>query len=382
MTIKRGSRLLAAAALVVVTGVSAAGAARAPAVELPTGISGRQGRLVLAAANAGQFGVVENHAAGTVIAREDVRVEVGPDGAVSPVQMVQTLQVPGPGDYILEVPSGATDAVGRPGSANDPGLREGTVLWEGFSGRRERLAADVTLGKGAADRFPLRVSSRTDGDDVTLTLGNATAIGVPYKRGDVAAGSLGAALDAVRRGLAGRGALRPGRRGIPQKLPALGPLQPSTVTAEVPVHVTGTVSFGGKERRVDVTLPSADAPDGRLRLRGPKPIEPDLKVTLVPAAPRDVPELAPGADAAARRAALDGLVRVLGRWYRQQDYLPLVPGPVTARYSATFAVAAGEPAATPAPAPPAPPPPPANLAIVAVAMAALVATGGAVWRQL
>ena len=66
---------------------------------------------------------------------DDQRVLVGIDPAGVPVSVtvVQRLTLRGLGDYTFAVPGPIIDVVAAPGSASEPGLRQGTILWSGFS---------------------------------------------------------------------------------------------------------------------------------------------------------------------------------------------------------------------------------------------------------
>src|SRR4029079_11090094 len=76
------------------------------------------------------------------------------------------------GDYRLTVPAPARNAVAAAGSDYTPGLRQGAVLWSGFSPGNRVLVANVTLDpEAAAPLLPMKVEV-TDG---AVRLENATA---------------------------------------------------------------------------------------------------------------------------------------------------------------------------------------------------------------
>ena len=75
------------------------------------------------------------------------RVLVGIDATGKPVSVdvVQRLTLNGLGDYTFAVPGPVTDVTSAPGSASEPGLRQGAILWSGFSSGQKTLAARAAL---------------------------------------------------------------------------------------------------------------------------------------------------------------------------------------------------------------------------------------------
>lgn len=107
--------------------------------------------------------------------RAHALVSVGIDGQgdVVSVAATQRLVLKRTGDYRLTVPAPVRDVVAATGSESSPGLREGAVLWSGFSSGNKVLASTATLDpKPAAALLPLRVEI----SDGSVRLRNATAI--------------------------------------------------------------------------------------------------------------------------------------------------------------------------------------------------------------
>ena len=93
-------------------------------------------------------------------ATDDERITVGFDlsGRPDRVHVVQRLHLSGLGDFRFKVPGPAIDVSGLPGSEEQPGLRKGAVLWQGFSPGHRTLAAVLDLHpKLEGPRLPLAV---------------------------------------------------------------------------------------------------------------------------------------------------------------------------------------------------------------------------------
>src|SRR3954468_12795377 len=108
--------------------------------------------------------------------REDVRVELGPNGAPTTVTDTQRLVIRGAGNYIIRELGPAREAVGL-GQTVPPVLELGTVVWQGFSPGRRALSARLSLDPGIeAARLPLAVSFVfTDRSGRTRPLGPGAA---------------------------------------------------------------------------------------------------------------------------------------------------------------------------------------------------------------
>jgi hypothetical protein len=141
---------------------------------------------------------------GRIASAEVVRVRVTPAGRVVAVDVRQRLTIAGKGDYRLSVQAPLLDATAGAGSESEPGVRDGVLLWQGFSPSRRVLVADVSLRPAlTAAALPLRVRLEGSGTRrLRLVLENRTitrvvsvsAVGVPRQ--------VAAALDAARRRVA------------------------------------------------------------------------------------------------------------------------------------------------------------------------------------
>jgi len=212
---------------------------------------------------------------GPVSDRELVQVGVAPDGAVRSVRVRQRLSIHGVGDFAFELPGPAADVTALPDSDTSPGLRSGTVIWEGFSAGRKRLAAAVTL-KPASERarLPLRVeiAASVDGRPLTgtggtnpagavtleLTIRNVSAapVGLTEASGDPV--QLASVLDRIARSLRKGRRPVPGRRGIPEALSVDGSSDTVTESIDVPFRIQGSLRFAAG------TLQAARGRGGRI----------------------------------------------------------------------------------------------------------------------
>ncbi len=329
--------LLGGLTAVGVLGVLGVSFAVTSGLPLPDSIRGRHERLVAQALARGQLGPIDNHAPGPVTVSEAVALGVRPDGSSGPVTVRRRVVIDGTGDFIVELPLDAADVV--PANATSrPGLRQGTLLWEGFTPGRRELAADATLlGRAAAQRMPVAVRGTTRGREVTVSIANSTAVSVMTPTGTPAPASLSRAIDAARAVLAGGGLPAAGEAGVPASLTPAGDVVPVAQVVNVPVRITGEIAFGGIPEDVDSVVAGSSADDA-LVLHGSGPVALHLTVTMVAPTLADLPPLPPDAEPAAARAALNGLDLVLLRSLVVMDYAPFVPGVGTASTAATFSV--------------------------------------------
>ncbi|HEY6319642.1 MAG TPA: hypothetical protein VI462_17355 [Acidimicrobiia bacterium] len=375
------ARGFAAALLGGLTGVGVLGVsfAATSGLPLPHSIPGRHERLVAEALARGQLGPIDNHAPGPVTVSEAVALGVRPDGSSGPVTVHQRVVIDGTGDFTIELPMEAADVLPA-NETSQPGLRQGTVLWEGFAPGRRELDADVTLlGRAAAQRMPVAVTSTTRAHEVTVSIADSTAVSVITPTGAPTPASLSQAIDAARAVIAAGGLPVAGEAGVPASLTPVGDVASVAQVVNVPVRVTGEIAFGGVPQGVDSVVAESSADDA-LVLHGSGPVAMHLTVQLVAPTLADLPSLPPDAGPAAARAALDELDLVLLRSLVVMDYAPFVPGVGTASTAATFSVA-------PAPALHAMLSTPTRhadvLVIVAfgIALVLIVAAGGVVWAR-
>jgi hypothetical protein len=307
-------------------------------------------------------GDIASHAPGPVTDDEVVRVGLAPDGSVASVRVDQRLTLTGVGDFDIKVLGPASDVEAPAGQSPQPGLRSNTVLWQGFSPGTKVLASTITL-QPAFERDRLPVSVRVSGGQVVVA--NATAVPIKLATGTPDPVALRELVAGVRAKLAAGEAPVAGEGGLPAGLPSPSEVGFETRPVMAPVRVTGSV--GGVP--VDVLLPSAAAPDGRVAFPAASG---EVRLTVVGALPE--------AAALAEGAGLLEVETVLAQAARLGDvqvYAGLtVPGPSSARFEFAPEAAAAVPQARP---------PekrnPVAAALAGVAVLALLGGGWAVWRR-
>jgi hypothetical protein len=210
------------------------------------------------------------------------RVLVGIDGAGTPVSVnvVQRLTLNGLGDYTFAVPGPVTDVVAAPGSASEPGLRRGAILWAGFSSGRKLLASRATLRlRAAAPELPLRLTITRKGGALTIRGENTTQLPADLLVGPSAAAQTAAALDSTR-ATARRG---PALQDIYVEVPRLPHAKHEQVRA--PLRVTGEVRLPGG-RRVPIDYLLGDGGPQRFVLRIPGVTDdPTVHIVVRPVSP-------------------------------------------------------------------------------------------------
>jgi hypothetical protein len=255
--IARRATLAVAAALAVLGSTGPVSASAGTPIHLPT----RADALAFAPGSQtalfGQGGI-ETKIPGPVSDAEAITVDLGPTGAVAAVHAVQRLTVQGLGDFEIRVPGPARNVRALPGSQEQPGLRRGAILWQGFSPGRKELDASYDLFPGVESaRLPLRfaISMTANGAPVKgnapvtgrfglrVRVSNVSAIPENVQAGAVAPATVASALDAVRRDLVAGRAPEPGTSGVPTDLVASGPLEGRSVEIEAPFRVQGSFTF-------------------------------------------------------------------------------------------------------------------------------------------
>jgi hypothetical protein len=203
---------------------------------------------------------VETRLPGPVTDTERVRVGFDLDG--SPVEVVdeQRLELSGVGDFEFKIPGPASDVTALPGSESEPGLRRGSVLWQGFCAGTKALGARLDLIPGQEDvRLPVSVhlSMTVDGTPLepgktvsgelrlVLTVTNNSVVPIQVVDGAVDPARGAAVLDAIR------AVLRSGRRPVPGSygVPAsVGLSQTAFRTAQLdaPARVRGSIQIPGR----------------------------------------------------------------------------------------------------------------------------------------
>ncbi|MDP8955577.1 MAG: hypothetical protein M3N24_01260 [Actinomycetota bacterium] len=212
---------------------------------------------------------IETQLPGRVADRERVDVGLDTNGSISRVVVFQRLMVSGLGDFQFRVPGPARDVTALPGSATNPGLRKGSVLWQGFSSGREVLAAEVDLMPALErDRLPLEFEldmsvagrplepgRRASGPfELKFRVLNSSEFPFGVETADADPGTLAPVLDRVRTMLARRERPVPGRGGVPKAVPVEGRIRNEARDVRVPFVVRGQFEFRpGSLTNVEVT---------------------------------------------------------------------------------------------------------------------------------
>ena len=245
------------------------------------------------------------------------------------------MTVTGVGDFSFKEPGPAVDVAAPPGAGSRPGLRRGSVIWEGFSPGRKTLVARVTLDPATErPKLPVVVEVQRSGDTTDVRLVNQTGLPVDVADGEPDAAALDAAASrAIGVLTAGRAPLG-GVDGIPAELPSALPVTRVSRTEPAPVRLHGTAAIGsGVPVAVDAVLPSATAADGVLRvhLTGAGDLHLDLMVTVV------LPDASRLADAtAAPRARLAALEDVIWQGLRSDAVAAYLGNPRPGVSTSTF----------------------------------------------
>jgi hypothetical protein len=210
------------------------------------------------------------------------RVLVGIDNTGSPVSVnvIQRLTLNGLGDYTFSVPAPVTDVVAAPGSASEPGLRQGAILWSGFSPGHKTLAARATVRLAAArPGLPLRLTIVRDGGGLTLRIENVSDLPATLLVGPSSAAETAAALDKTRR----TARLRPALDELYVNVPRQPRAQDTRVTATL--RVTGELRFpGGRRVPVSVVLGDGGANDFVVRVANASGV-PRVRLLVLPVTP-------------------------------------------------------------------------------------------------
>ena len=274
-----------------------------------------------------------------VASTQRVRATVDRGGRLRRVVVLYHLLVLGTGDYSLAIPAPVEDVVAAPGSESQPGLREGAVLWQGFSTRRRVLAALITLrAPAAAQGLPIRLVRSADG---LLQLDNATDAPTEALASRAPATAVAGALDQAYHAVS---------RSLPataSTIPLSGPLRTRGVVGAVPLRISGTYRLAGASRiRVRAVLGRRPLTLGKGELRAI-----DLAVAIPPAAQPLRPPKGRSWLAAARRPAFRRnavgiavdrlLASALATQYRSFLANPDAGGPVRTTYR--FVLSATQP---------------------------------------
>lgn len=209
---------------------------------------------------------------GPVTDTEEVAVKVTPDGVPWRVVVDQRLAVDGVGDYFVKIPGPVRSAIALPDSTAEPGLRSGSLVWQGFATEGELLAARVGLDpKREQERLPLAIKVRgsIDGGQVDfdarssgvlrldIRVTNTTGAEVLVPAGDpVEPEVVARVLDRTVALLERHQRPDPGHDGIPKAIRVTGAVKETSSTVVAPLAVRLTVAFddretSGRPRRIE-----------------------------------------------------------------------------------------------------------------------------------
>jgi hypothetical protein len=259
-SVLRVTRRVAAAGTAAVLALApavTAGAAATTTVKLPTEADALAVAVNIERILNGSRGV-ETRLPGPVADRERVDVSFGTDGSLVAVSDEQRMRLSGLGDFEFKVPGPATDVEALPGSESEPGLRRGSVIWQGFCDGSKSIGARLDLIPGQEQvRLPLRLrlAMTVDGRPVEpghaysgrlhlrMTVTNNSSLPIQVVDGDVGLERGAAILDAIRADLrAGRRPV-PGSAGIPPAIELSNPAFRQT-NLEAPIEIGGALVPG------------------------------------------------------------------------------------------------------------------------------------------
>jgi hypothetical protein len=188
---------------------------------------------------------------GEVRDEEQVRVEMDSDGTPVSVVVDQRLELTGVGDFFVKVPGPVSDVEPLPGSDSQPGLRSGSLVWQGFANDGDVLGARVTLNQlREAERLPIAIEVRDQatGDlidlsnpqgpmDLSIDVHNVTAriISLPTAEGDPEVTSN--VVERLRAHLLAGTRPEPGKSGIPRSIPVVSAISTRDVEVSAPLRV-------------------------------------------------------------------------------------------------------------------------------------------------
>lgn len=275
MSAPQSTRFLLAGIVVVAVLAGFEAPAAAPRrIELPTPSDAAGPKTPLIIPRAGEVDV--STVPGPVNDEEAVRVSLGPGGTVAGVTVSQTLTLRGVGDFNVVLPGPALHVVGPAEQATQPGLRRGTILWQGFVPGSRTLRATATLDPAfELFRVPLLVSVRflqggrevkppvTGPVEIQVAISNNTSRLVPISDGVPRASELADLLDALRGELGAGRAPVAGNRGVPTSLASTSAVAVRRVEVKVPFRVAGSIAFeSGSIARLRVAGPGVPTSSG------------------------------------------------------------------------------------------------------------------------
>ncbi len=247
---------------------------------------------------------------GRISSSQRVEARLGAGGRPVSVTVVQRLLVRGLGDYVLAIRAPVTAVRSAAGTASEPGLRAGALLWQGFSPGRELLAvrADLRVTQ-AAPYLPLDVSLRRIGGASRVRLVNTTGVAMKVPAGVGRPRELAAILAAVARG----------QRDVFAHIAA--PIGSRTVRVEAPLRVEGEIVSDSRRVPVDVVLGGGRPLEATYDVPGSAP---RVRLTATPFVPAELLRLPAGVGG---RGALERTVETLARTARVAQYSAFLGNP-------------------------------------------------------
>jgi len=203
---------------------------------------------------------VETILPGAVADEERVEVGVGLDGSVRRVVVTQRLVLSGLGDFQFKIPGPAMSVEPLAESEAPPGLRRGSVLWQGFSPGEKVLAArmplfadqeatrlpiDIDLAM-SVDGRPLVPGEPVTGDlEIALRVRNVSPIPIGIASAGADPVELAPVLDDVYRALREGERPLPGEGGLPRSVALLGSPAFTPEPLEAPFRIRGSIELPG-----------------------------------------------------------------------------------------------------------------------------------------
>jgi hypothetical protein len=242
---------------------------------------------------------IETRLPGPVADDERVRVAFGTDGSLVAVADDQRLVLHGTGDFEFKVPGPATDVEALPGSESEPGLRIGSVIWQGFCDTSKSLGARLDLIPGQEEvRLPVRMSlaMTVDGRPVEpghtytgrlhlrLTVANNSPVPIQVVDGEIGLRRGAAVLDALRAHLTAGTRPVPGEGGVPTSVSLTG-TSFRTADLEAPIAIEGSIALPARTVDIDAAsgiaggVPSAGSMLFAATLGGGNPLAHTVDVT-------------------------------------------------------------------------------------------------------
>jgi hypothetical protein len=250
---------IAAVAVAALTCAGTAHAAQRIALPSPTAALSTQPPLAGGAQRSAE------NVAHSVSASTNVAVAIDRAGTPFAVTATQRLDVHGVGDYFFTIGAPVLTVRAAASSASAPGMRTGSLVWQGFNPGERLLVAQASLEPAkTVPALPLRIEVGPG----RVTLENTTGVTVATFTADAPRAPLVAYLSLLR------GETEHGRTPLQARVPLGSPPRAVRMTVTAPLHVTGTIG----SRRVDLVLTRRAQihGSGRVALRA----EPVVKVDM------------------------------------------------------------------------------------------------------